>query len=215
MTWESFYLLCFLIGLGMSMVSFLLGSIQVDLPHIHMGGAGGHHVHIDLGHVHAPAGGADENLPLRGGYAMSPINFSTVMAFLAWFGGAGYLLTRYSHVAGMAALLFSLLVGMTGGAVVFWFMAKVLYSADEELDPADYEMVGALGKLTLPIRVGGTGEIVYVQGGASKTAAARSESGEAIGKGSEVVVTRYEKGIAYVRRWEELAGDAAAGGEQN
>lgn len=214
MTWESFYLLCFLIGLGMSLVSFLLGSLQIHLPHIHVGG-GGHHVHIDLGHVHAPAGGTDENVPLRGGSAMSPINFSTLMAFLAWFGGAGYLLTRYSQVAGMAALLFSVLVGMTGGAIVFWFMARVLYSADEELDPADYEMVGALGKLSLPIRAGGTGELVYVQGGASKTAAARSENGEAIGKGSEVVVTRYEKGIAYVRRWEELAGDAAAGGEQD
>ena len=28
--------------------------------------------------------------------------------------------------------------------------------------------------------------------------------GSAIAKGSEVIVTRYEKGIAYVRRWDEF-----------
>ena len=36
---------------------------------------------------------------------------------------------------------------------------------------------------------------------------ARAESGTAIPKGVEVVVTRYEKGIAYVRPWDELAGE--------
>ena len=35
---------------------------------------------------------------------------------------------------------------------------------------------------------------------------ARSDDGQAISKGTEVVITRYEKGIAYVRRWDELAG---------
>ena len=35
--------------------------------------------------------------------------------------------------------------------------------------------------------------------------AARGENGEAIPKGVEVVVTRFEKGIAYVRRWEEIS----------
>ena len=39
-----------------------------------------------------------------------------------------------------------------------------------------------------------------------RVSGARSEDGIAIEKGTEVVVTRYEKGIAYVRRWEDLAG---------
>ncbi len=234
MTWENFYLLCFLIGLGMSAVSLLLGSVHIHLPYIHLHGGFMHggaphavpgvHVHAQVPHAHVSVPvGADENLDIRGGYAVSPLNFSTLMAFLAWFGGAGYLLTHYSSVVGMLALLFSILAGLSGGAIVFWFMAKVLYSPDEDMDPADYDMVGALGRLTVGIRrAGGTGEIVYVQGGASKTAAARSESGEAIEKGSEVVVTKYEKGIAYVRRWEELTGEgtdstaaASGGADQN
>jgi hypothetical protein len=75
------------------------------------------------------------------------------------------------------------------------------------LDAADYDMVGVLGKLSIPIREGGTGELIYSQQGTRHVAGARSEAGVAIAKGTEVVVTRYEKGIAYVRPWEEMAGD--------
>jgi len=60
--------------------------------------------------------------------------------------------------------------------------------------------------LSIPIREGGTGEIVFAQEGVRHVAGARSEDGIAIPKGAEVVVQRYEKGIAYVRRWEDMAG---------
>ena len=69
-------------------------------------------------------------------------------------------------------------------------------------------MVGVLGKLSMPIRAGGIGELIYTQGGTRRVAGARAESGAPIPKGAEVVVTRYEKGIAYVRAWDEIAGEA-------
>jgi len=43
--------------------------------------------------------------------------------------------------------------------------------------------------------------------GTRRVCGARSEDGSAITKGTEVVVTRYEKGIAYVRLWSELSGE--------
>ena len=82
----------------------------------------------------------------------------------------------------------------------------MLTSEDENLDPADYEMAGVLGRTSVPIRPGGTGEIIYSQAGTRRTCGARSENGAPIPKGNEVVVTRYEKGIAYVRLWSELSG---------
>jgi hypothetical protein len=65
-------------------------------------------------------------------------------------------------------------------------------------------MIGVLGKLSIPIREGGTGEIVFSQEGVRHVSGARSDDGTAIPKGTEVVVQRYEKGIAYVRRWEDM-----------
>ena len=40
--------------------------------------------------------------------------------------------------------------------------------------------------------------------GALRSAPARSEDGEPIQKQEEVYVVRYEKGIAYVRKWDEV-----------
>jgi hypothetical protein len=75
---------------------------------------------------------------------------------------------------------------------------------DRDLDPADYEMVGVLGRLSSTVRENGTGEMIFSQNGVRRAASARSEDGRPLAKGVEVVVTRYERGIAYVRAWEEL-----------
>jgi hypothetical protein len=138
---------------------------------------------------------------------MPYVNFGTITAFLAWFGGSGYLLTRYSSWVITLVLLAAITVGLVGASVVFWFVARFLLAHSRELDPADYERVGVLGRITSPIRAGGTGEITFSQAGTRQVCGARSESGEAMPRGSEVVVTRYERGIAYVQRYEELAGE--------
>jgi hypothetical protein len=64
-----------------------------------------------------------------------------------------------------------------------------------------------LGRLSIPIRESGTGELIYSQAGTRRVCGARTENGSAIVKGTEVVVTRYERGIAYVRPWSEMAGE--------
>jgi hypothetical protein len=60
-----------------------------------------------------------------------------------------------------------------------------------------------LGRVSSPIREKGTGEIVYTQMGTRRVCGARSEDDSAVSRGMEVVVTRYEKGIAYVRLWSD------------
>jgi membrane protein implicated in regulation of membrane protease activity len=132
------------------------------------------------------------------------INFGTITAFLAWFGGIGYLLTKYSSWMATVSLLVAIFGGMIGAAIVFFMVSKLLMKHDKPLDPADYEMVGVLGRICSSIREGGTGEIIYSQQGTRNTCGARSENGAAIAKGTEVVVTRYERGLAYVRPWEEM-----------
>jgi membrane protein implicated in regulation of membrane protease activity len=200
MTWAMFYLTCFLVGVTLSVLSFLSGSFHLPhfhlhLPHVHIGNPGGAHAG---GHAGAHGDG------------VSVVNFGTICAFLAWFGGTGYLLTSYSALVVTAIATLSFIAGVIGAAVVFWFIAKVLLAHEHELDPADYDRVGVLGKVSSSIREGGTGEIVFSQEGTRNTCGARSETGEALPKGTEVVVTRYERGIAYVQRWDELAGESNA-----
>ncbi len=77
---------------------------------------------------------------------------------------------------------------------------------DYAMDPADYEMTGVLAKVSGTVRKGGTGEIIFEQEGARKACAARCEEQQELRRGEEVIVTRFEKGVAYVRRWSEMAG---------
>jgi membrane protein implicated in regulation of membrane protease activity len=141
---------------------------------------------------------------------MSFFNFPTVMTFLAWFGGIGYLLSHAYRFWFLLTLAIALLAGFTGASLVFWFLARVLMAHDYTMDPADYRIIGVLATVSSAIREKGTGEIVYSQGGTRRYSGARSEDGGSIPKGEEVVVTKYEKGIAYVCRWENmLDGDRA------
>jgi hypothetical protein len=188
MSWESFYLGCFLIGFFLSLLSFLAGFGFVHLPGLH----------VQAGHG-------------SGGGQGSPINFGTISGFLAWFGGTGYLLTRYSNIVAVLALGVAFMSGLGGASAVFWFLVKVLLADEKELDPADYDMIGALGKVSSTVHAGGTGEMIFSQAGARRSAAIRAENGAPISKGVEVVVTRFEKGIAYVRPWEELTETGGPG----
>src|SRR5258706_11225939 len=203
--WPNIYLVCFLVGLALSVLSLLVGAFHLHLPgHIGHLFQHGHAPHFAHGpHVHAHgAQGITGKLAAE----VSPFNFSTLMEFLTWFGGVGYLLTSVYHFWFVPALAIAVLAGLVGGAIVFWYLAKVMMAHDHTMDPAESRVIGAVGTISNPIRAGGTGELVYVQGGSRKTAAARSESGAAIAKGTQVAVTRFEKGIAYVRIWDELAG---------
>ena len=216
MTWADFYLICFAVGFCFSFFSFLLGGSRtgrLHLPHFH-GHVGGAHLPAAHGPVaagYAPVAGDAPASPSTAhphhSDGVSPFNFVTLTAFLAWFGGTGYLLTRYSGLWVGFGLLASAASGLVGGSIVFLFLSKVLISHEENMDPADYEMVGVLGRVCSSIREGGTGEIIYTQMGTRRVCGARSDDGSAIAKGVEVVATRYEKGIAYVRLWSEISGD--------
>jgi membrane protein implicated in regulation of membrane protease activity len=192
MSWAVFYLVCFLIGVTLSVLSFVGGSfhaphVHVHLPHAHVPHPGGHVAH----------GGPTADMPF--------FNFATVTAFLAWFGGSGYLLTRYSALTVAVVMLIAIVIGLLGATLIFWFVVKFLMKHDRELDPADFDRVGALGRVISSIREGGTGEILFSMAGTRHTCGARSEDGEALSKDTEIVVTRYEHGIAYVRKWDEMA----------
>jgi hypothetical protein len=213
--WSDFYLICFAVGFCFSFFSFIFGGARMGklhLPHFHA-----HAVHVPSLPAHATGVGHGVSVPHatgssstahgQQGSGVSPFNVPTITAFLAWFGGTGYLLTRYSGLRVSLELLLAVVAGLVGGGIMFLFLTKVLISDEECMDPADYDMVGVLGHISSSIRAGGTGELIYSQAGTRRVCGARSDEGSAVAKGAEVVVTRYEKGLAYVRLWSEMSGE--------
>lgn len=192
MSWSDFYLICFLVGFSLSVICFLAGAVHLHLPFkMHFPFHGGHHAGI-----HA-----------KGGAHLSWFNATTVLAFLAWFGGTGYILTAKSHFVGLLSLTIAILSGFVAGWLVFQLMRRLLKDDTGQMNEWDYRHEGAVGTVSISIRPNGTGEVIFEQHGIRRSAGARSEDGGAIEKGSEVVISRYEKGIAYVKKWDEFTAE--------
>jgi len=205
MTWSDFYLLCFLVGFSLSVLSFLAGAIHIHLPfRLHLPFHGGHHAggFHSGGHAHGASSAKGASTHAHGHFSW--FNASTMLAFLAWFGGTGYILTRYSNLVAIASLGLATLAGLVSGSIVFKFMVKLMHSNETQLNEADYRVEGSLCTVTMPIRANGTGEVVFLLGGVRRSAGARTDDGKPIEKGAEVVIERHENGIAYVRRWDEF-----------
>jgi membrane protein implicated in regulation of membrane protease activity len=195
MSWSDFYLFCFLIGFSLSAISFLAGAVHLHLPfkmhwpfHLaHHGGAAGKGGAIGKGSAH-----------------LSWFNAATVLAFLAWFGGTGYLLTTHSILVGAACLSVAVAAGLLAGWLVYRFMYVLVRNTDAHMNEWDYRHEGSVGTVSITIPAQGTGEVIFEQHGIRRSAGARSDDASSIERGAEVVISRYEKGIAYVKKWDEF-----------
>lgn len=206
MNWEQFYLICFGVGFVLSMVFAFSGAFHIHLPGKFAGSAHVGHA----GHAHGTAGKAiGSGAPDFTHAHVSPFNLFSIMAFLAWFGGAGYLLTHYASLVAWIAFALATLSGVVGASIVFYFLAKVMLANERVLCDSDFEMVGVIGRVSGTIRESGMGEILFTQAGRRKSCGARSENGTPIPRDTEIVVTRYERGVAYVRPWSEFAQEHA------
>jgi membrane protein implicated in regulation of membrane protease activity len=200
MIWTDFYLFCFIFGFSLSVLSFLAGAVHIHLPFkAHLPFHGASHGSIAPSH-----GGIAKPAPSHGAGHVSWFNASTVMAFLAWFGGIGYILSAHSHLVGIIALAFAIAGGLSASWAVFKFMVKLMNTESSNLKDEDYRHEGLVCTVTMPVRENGTGEIMYMQNGVRRSAGARSCTGKPLEKGAEVVIERYENGVAYVNRWEEF-----------
>lgn len=182
---DSFYLICFCVGLVLSLLSIAGGFAHLHIGRFHIG----HAAHRATNH----------------GPGISAVNGFTITAFLCWFGGTGYLLHHFGIFAAPLVLFMSAFGGIAGATLLWAVLFKLLLPRERVLTQEDTEMAGVLAHVSDAIRDrDGIGEIIFSQTGARRAAAARSEDGLAIGRGTEVVVVRYERGIAYVRRWDDL-----------
>jgi hypothetical protein len=182
------YLICFVLGFVLSVLAAFTGLGRVHFGHLHIG-----HAHPRF-HAHA-----------KGAGQLSALNGFTLPAFLCWFGGAGYLLHQYSSLYAPLVLLLAVLSGLVGAALLYVTLFKFLMPRERVLSAEDTRMDGVVARVSDEIRAGGgTGEILFSQADARRGAPARSESGAAIARGTEVVVLRYVRGVAYVSPLDDL-----------
>jgi membrane protein implicated in regulation of membrane protease activity len=173
-TLDIFYLV--LLGIGVIYAVFsLLAGMDFDLP-------------FDIPGLEAPG-----EIPLA---SISPIS---IAAFITAFGAIGIITSRGMGMPAMTsvvlALVGSLLVAAAAHALFFFiFVAPQASSAVKQSD-----LLGITAEVTAPIPATSVGEISYVAMGSRQTAQARSATGEAIPRGSAVVIESITGTVLNVR----------------
>jgi membrane protein implicated in regulation of membrane protease activity len=230
---NTIFLGCFIFGLVFTVASFLLGGLG------HLGGAdglaGGHGGHIgEIGHGHvggahlAHAGHGAEighdtaaahghpGIAHEHGHGQTEagglnwLNFSALIVFITWFGGAGFVLSSLGAEAWLAIPL-ALVGGVIGYFAILFFFSKILYGSQTPfMKNEDYNLTGTVARVSSPIFEQGMGEIIYTKFGTRRSAPARSLAGRPFAKEAQVVILRYENGVAYVEDLDTMLAEAGA-----
>ncbi len=220
-------------------ISTLLGAGESHIHFGHLDGhAGGHDLHVghadsggtghaahatDGGHAHADGTHADgssaQTVPASSLWTsisdtlLGALNLYGLLMFLLIFGLVGYV----AHAVLGWGVLFVLLVPLLVGVACAIGLTALLHivfatSKDTVLTATDARLEGRLGTVTMAIRAGGAGEVIFTRkAGGRQSVGARSASGEAIAAGSEVVILDYQNGIASVQSWDDFIASANAG----
>ena len=208
---------CFGVGLGYAVISFLLGQL--------LGGLTGGNADADAGfdtdagfdadagvdfdagfdtdlsadfHIDVSAGadaGADTSVG-HGAAAVSPFKPTVIAAFLVVFGGAGMILLPGSG-AYIAATIAGT-VGLVAGGAVYRLYA-FLYSRQNTSAVAKQSLIGSGARVSEFIPQGKYGKITYYVNGNTYTAPAKSDGGEEIKRGADVEIVAIVKSTYFVR----------------
>lgn len=204
---ETFFLVCFLFGALFTAVSLASGVAGMHLPHLHLDGG---HAGNGAGHGASAPHVGDPGHDLFLSPLLAVLNLSSLLAFLTWFGAAGFLALRFGGWPVVLAVGVGVAVGVVGAVAVALFLQTVM-RGERIMNPHDYRLDGTLARVTVTIPAGGTGEIVFSKAGGRRSEAARGANGAAVARGVEVVVIEYMRGTAVVEPWEQFIAAARSG----
>jgi hypothetical protein len=198
---------------------------------------GGHVVHAPggAGHVHAQVHTAGHPAPgahpahhtsahtVNGESAGSPValrdtllgafNLYSILMFLLVFGLLGYLLRNLTHASAVVSFIVAIIVALVGGLGLGIALGRLFTTAGESVLNAETSRVeGRIAQVSVAIRPGGIGEVIYTRPGRGRMSiAARCVDDDAVPPGADVVILSYQDGIATVQPWDTFMTSVRAG----
>lgn len=144
---------------------------------------------------------------------LGSLNLYSILVFIFVFGLLGYLLHNATNLGAVLSIVLALLIG-DGCAVSLGLLLTRLFvsNAPEELTSDSSRLEGRIGRVSMAIRGGGVGEVIFPgAAGGRQSVGARSLDGDAIPVDAEVVIVSYEDGIASVQQWDAFIAGLRAG----
>jgi len=184
-----------LLGLGLLYAVFLLITGQI-------GGDGDLDLHggemdIDLGgdlHVDMDTSAGDSQ------HGISPISPLTIATFVTAFGACGLVASNLFAVADRNSIIWATLGGLFFSAAAYIGFTYLFIKPQGSSEVRVADLSGKQAEVITPIPQDGMGEIAFVAQGGRMTYSARSKSGEPVGRGELVHISRIVGGVAYVEK---------------
>lgn len=165
-----FFWVCFGVGVGYTVIAFLLGEV------------------INI---------FDFDTDIDFGGTVSPLKPSVIAAFITVFGGSGLLLTRVLPLYGTLPL--SALLGAAVAFLMYRFVIVPLAKAQNTSAVEIQSLIGHAAKVTEKIFQGGYGQITYYVNGNTYSSPAKAEDGSQIDRGAGVEIIYIQDNTYYVR----------------
>lgn len=170
---QIFFNVCFGVGVGYTIISFIIGEI-FDI--------GNFDGHIDFGS------------------SISPLKPSVIAAFLTVCGGVGSIMIKYDSLSGIFIIALSCSIGFVVSYLLYKFIIVPLNKAQNTSAVEKQSLIGLNAKVTVKIPQNKFGKITYYVNGNTYSAPAKSEDGCEIEKYEKVEIIYIQKNIFYVRK---------------
>jgi hypothetical protein len=149
--------------------------------------------------------------PIQNALAGS-LNPLSVLSFLFVFGLLGYFLHNAARAGAALSVMLPALLGLCAAAGVGMGLTRLMSSAEGELTVEATRPEGRIGKVSMAIREGGVGEVIFARAGAGRQSiGATSATQQPIPVGTEVVILSLREGIANVEPWDVFVREVRAG----
>lgn len=167
---NTFFWVCFGVGVGYTVIAFLLGEV------------------INV---------FDFDTDIDFGGTVSPLKPSVIAAFVTVFGGSGLLLAHYLPV--FAVVPAAGLLGVAVAFFMYRFIIVPLSKAQNTSAVEIQSLIGHTAKVTEKIFQGGYGQITYYVNGNTYSSPAKADNGGEIKRNENVEIMYIQDNTYYVR----------------
>jgi len=166
------------------------------------GGNDGAHMGGDVGPTaadgHAEVGWASHDLA-----TFSPLSPTTLSAFLAAAGAAGWICVTRWEMEAWSSILVAVVSGLIFAGIVFFGLSWVFRVTQGTSIVSQAALVGTEAEVTLAIGSGTIGEVAYVRAGQRCLMQARCADAAAVAKGARVIIKSVSPTIFVVEETRE------------
>ncbi len=220
---SDFYVIVFLVGVFYTVISLIINGISGSLHSNGDFGAdiGGHHGHIDSGHVqadtshaiHSADGSQVGNVDSQQGQSVGEgsgfshsviawfslvLNPIVAVSFLTVFGGMGILGESYFMWDGIITLICAAGSGVLVSTLLYNFVAKPIYRSENTSNVSREMLIGTAAEVSTDILTDSFGTITYTVNSLRFNAPSKHIEGKAVKQGQKVVICKIEDNIFYI-----------------